>query len=38
MYDQEVSFPLPTETAYVVFVRNNVFYRIWLANRKKQGG
>ncbi len=38
MHDQEVTYPLPTETAYVVFVRNNVFYRIWLANRKKQGG
>ena len=35
MYDVEVSYPLPTETAYVIFLKNNVFYRIWLAGRKK---
>jgi len=35
MYDQEVTYPLPTETAYVIFLKNNVFYRIWLASKQK---
>lgn len=35
MYDVEVSYPWPTETAYVIFLKNNVFYRIWLAARNK---
>lgn len=34
-YDEEVSYPWPTETAYRIFLQNNIFYRLWLnANHK----
>ena len=35
-YDEEISYPLPTETAYKIFLENNIFYRLWLAAGKKQ--
>ena len=31
MYDQEVSYLWPNETLFVIFLKNNIFYRIWLA-------
>ncbi len=34
LYDEEVSYPWPNETLGVVFLKNNLFYRIWL-NAKK---
>jgi len=34
MHDEEVSYPWPNETLFVVFLKNNIFYRIWLAARK----
>jgi len=34
-YDEEVWYPLPTETAYKLFLENNIFYRLWLAARHK---
>lgn len=34
-YDEEVWYPWPTETAYKIFLENNIFYRLWLnANNK----
>ena len=35
--DEEVWFKLPTETAYVIFLKNNLLYRIWLT-AVSQGG
>jgi len=31
MRDEVVTYPLPTETLFTVFLKNNIFYRIWLA-------
>lgn len=35
-YDEEVSYPLPTETTYKIFLENNIFYRLWLAAKKNR--
>ena len=35
-YDEKISYPLPTETTYKIFLENNIFYRLWLAAGKKQ--
>ena len=32
-YDEEVTYPWPTEMAYKIFLENNIFYRIWLQVR-----
>lgn len=34
MHDEEVSFIYPNELLFQVFLKNNIFYRIWLASRK----
>ena len=31
MHDEEVSYLWPNETLFVIFLKNNIFYRIWLA-------
>jgi hypothetical protein len=36
MLDEKVSYPWPTETMFVIFLKNNIFYRIWLAAGKSQ--
>jgi hypothetical protein len=33
--DEEINFPLPTETAFTIFVKNNYFVRMWLESRDK---
>jgi len=33
IHDEEVSYLWPTETLQVIFVKNNFFYRLWLAER-----
>ncbi len=33
--DQQTTLPLPTETAFTVFVKNNIFYRVWLDAKTK---
>ncbi len=38
MHDEQVSYLWPNETLFTIFLKNNIFYRIWLAggnNRKK---
>ena len=37
MYDEEVSYLWPNETLFVIFLKNNIFYRIWLAAGKNRG-
>ena len=36
MHDEVVSYPWPNESLFVVFLKNNIFYRIWLESRKTQ--
>jgi len=31
MYDEVVSYPWPNESLFVIFLKNNIFYRLWLA-------
>ncbi|MFA6134255.1 MAG: hypothetical protein WC869_09610 [Phycisphaerae bacterium] len=33
MYDEVVSFVYPNEVLFKVFLKNNIFYRLWLASR-----
>ena len=35
MHDEEVSYLWPNEALFTVFLRNNIFYRIWLNKRNK---
>lgn len=35
-HDEEVSYPLPPETAYVIFVRNNIVYRLLAGGRRQR--
>jgi hypothetical protein len=35
-HDQRVSYPLPPETAYIIFVRNNIVYRLLAGGRKQR--
>jgi len=35
LHDEEVAYPWPNETLFVIFLKNNIFYRIWLNARKK---
>ena len=38
MHDEQVSYLWPNEALFTIFLKNNIFYRIWLAsgnNRKK---
>ncbi len=34
MHDEVVSYPWPNESLFVVFLKNNIFYRIWVESRK----
>lgn len=34
-HDEEITYPWPTETAYKIFLENNIVYRLWLAAQKK---
>ena len=36
MHDQQVSYLWPNETLFVVFLKNNIFYRLWLAANKNE--
>ena len=36
-HDEEVRYPLPTETAYTIFLKNNLLYRLWLTARQRRG-
>ena len=35
MHDEVVSYLWPNETLFVIFLENNIFYRLWLAAQKK---
>jgi len=35
MHDEEVSYPWPSESLFVVLLQNNIFYQIWLAAADK---
>ena len=37
MHDEEVSYLWPNETLFVIFLKNNIFYRIWLAAGRNRG-
>jgi len=37
MHDERVSYPWPNETLFVIFLKNNLFYRTWLAAGKSKG-
>ena len=34
-HDEEVSYPWPNQTLFTIFLKNNIFYRIWLQSRQK---
>ena len=36
-HDQQVRYPLPTETAYTIFLKNNLLFRLWVAARARKG-
>jgi hypothetical protein len=36
-YDEEVWYPYPTETAFRIFLKNNIFYRLWLDSLRRGG-
>jgi hypothetical protein len=36
-YDEKIWYPWPTETAYKLFLENNIFYRMWLSAKDKGG-
>ena len=35
MHDEEVSYLWPNETLFVIFLKNNIFYRLWLDAQRK---
>ena len=35
MYDEEVTYPWPNESLFVIFLRNNIFYRVWMVANGK---
>jgi len=35
MHDEKVTYPWPNESLFVIFLRNNIFYRIWLVANGK---
>jgi hypothetical protein len=37
MHDEEVSYPLPNETLFVILLKNNLAYRAWLAAGRNKG-
>jgi ribosomal protein S9 len=34
MHDESVTYPYPTQWGFTVFLKNNIFYRLWLAARR----
>jgi hypothetical protein len=36
MNDVQVSYLWPNETLFTIFLKNNIFYRIWLAGGKNR--
>jgi len=36
LVNDEVSYPWPTESLFTVFLKNNIFYRMWLSARKRK--
>jgi hypothetical protein len=34
MHNESVTFVYPNESLFTIFLKNNIFYRIWLASRK----
>ncbi len=34
MHDEEINYLWPTETLRVIFLENNIFYRLWLTGKK----
>ncbi len=34
MHDESVAYLWPNETLFVIFLKNNLFYRLWLANQQ----
>jgi hypothetical protein len=36
IYDEEVTYPLPNETLFTVFLKNNLLYRAWLDAQQKK--
>jgi hypothetical protein len=34
-YDEEISYPWPNQALFTIFLKNNIFYRIWLQSRQK---
>ena len=36
-HDQQVWYPLPTETAFTIFLKNNLLFRLWTVAFQKKG-
>lgn len=34
MHDETVSYPYPNQSLFTIFLKNNIFYRLWLASRR----
>jgi hypothetical protein len=34
MHDESVTYPYPTQSLFTIFLKNNSFYRLWLASRR----
>jgi hypothetical protein len=34
MIDESVSYPYPTQSLFAIFLKNNIFYRLWLASKR----
>ena len=34
MHDEKVSYLYPNQSLFTIFLKNNIFYRLWLAARK----
>lgn len=34
MHDESVTYPYPTQSLFTIFLKNNIFYRLWLASRR----
>jgi len=38
LYDVTVNYPWPTESLYVIFMKNNYLYRVWLEQKRAKQG
>ena len=34
MRDESVTYPYPTQSLFTIFLKNNIFYRLWLASKR----